>query len=260
MPHIKQQITKNFSNNSERYDQYARIQKYAAGHLCSYLEQLVIEPENKILEIGCGTGFVSEKLIKRFPDCCVIITDISEDMLVKCRDNLLNSGLNLDKVEFQVLDGETINNFGHYEIIISGLTVQWFEDLPGWIERAIGSMKANSKLIFSYLSDKSFPEWRDSCKQLDIPFTGNNLPEHNLLGKISRYKNIHCMWESEFKTENYDSILHFFSELKFIGASTRLTENEKGSSLATLRKLNHFHSNGRGCEISHHLVYGLITF
>ncbi|MEX0773327.1 MAG: methyltransferase domain-containing protein [Balneolales bacterium] len=257
MQDFRQQIIRNFSVNANRYDQHARVQKYAADQLSGYIGELYIEPGAKILEIGCGTGFVSGKLIKMFPECPLIISDISPGMLSKCRDNLIEKGYDLDLVYFQVLDGESIKSFEPYDLVVSGLTVQWFNDLPAWLERGFSTLRAGSTIVFSYLSDKSFPEWKDSCRQSGIPYSGNELPDHDLIKKVSRNKDLRCLWESEFKTEDYGSLLHFFNEVKQIGASARASTNE-GSPFA-LRELSRFHSNGKGCKISHHLVYGIIT-
>ena len=259
IPNGKQAIAKNFSRNAGNYDQNARIQKHAAVRLSEYLEPLTLQPGSTILEIGCGTGFISELLIGLFPESSVIISDISKEMLSQCRNNLVKKEVNLENVYFQVLDGESIDSFNRYDVIVSGLTAQWFDNFPAWLEKALTTMAPGAKMFLSYLSDKSFPEWKDTCRQLGIPFTGNSLPDPDLLGTVSKNKDIRCLWETEYKTEVYDSILHFFAELKLIGASTRPTLNAESLTLSMLRKLNQFHSNGRECDISHHIVYGIIS-
>ncbi|MEX2639473.1 MAG: methyltransferase domain-containing protein [Balneolales bacterium] len=259
MQDSRQQIIHNFSLHAEHYDQHAHVQKYAAARLCSYVKELKITPNSTILEIGCGTGFVSEQLIGMFPDCTYIITDISPGMLKQCRDNLVKKEMDLESVYFQVLDGETIKSFERYDLIVSGLTVQWFDDFPSWLRQGIATLRTGSTIALSYLSGRSFPEWKDSCRQTGIPYSGNALPDHDLLKKISANRDVRCLWESEFKTLGYDSLLHFFSELKRIGASCRMPSQGKCPSVSGLRELNHFHSNGKGCEVSHHLVYGIIT-
>lgn len=257
MQNFKQQIIRNFSESATHYDQHARVQRYAALQLAGYISALQIKPGSKILEIGCGTGFVSERLVQLFPDCKLILSDISPEMLGKCKDNLVEKDYDLSSVYFQVLDGESIQSFEPYDLIVSGLTVQWFDDFPGWLERGYSSLRAGSTMVFSYMSDKSFPEWKDSCSQLGIPYSGNRLPDPDLIKKVSRNKDLRCMWEAEFRSEKYDSLLHFFREIKDIGASANSSDQEGTPN--TLRALNYFHSNGKGCEISHHIVYGVIT-
>lgn len=257
MQNFRQQVIRNFSISAGQYDQHAGVQKYAADRLFGYISGLQVRQQSKILEIGCGTGFVSEKLIRMFPDSSIIISDISADMLAKCRDNLISKRCDLDSVYFQVLDGESVRSFEPYDLIVSGLTVQWFNNLHAWLERGLATLRPGSTMVLSYLSGKSFPEWKDSCSQLGIPFSGNTLPDPDLIKSLSAGKDYQCLWESEFKSKEYDSLLDFFRELKKIGAMSK--SSKSNHSPLALRRLNDFHSNGKGCRISHHLVYGIIT-
>lgn len=62
-----------FSRSAETYDRWALPQRETAKRLVEF-----VKPEGKVLDLGCGTGFVSESLS---PECSSVGVDISEKMV-----------------------------------------------------------------------------------------------------------------------------------------------------------------------------------
>ena len=85
----KEKIANNFSKGVSNYLSYSQVQKQCAEKVLKIAENHNYSlPKGSILEIGCGTGFVTQGLIKQFPNHFLDIIDISEKMLNYCANNL----------------------------------------------------------------------------------------------------------------------------------------------------------------------------
>jgi len=216
---VKNTIKKNFSAHATQYTQHATMHRQAATTLCDFIGNTV--PQS-ILEIGCGTGLVTDSLIRKFPQSTIDVTDISPTMVEECRKQMNSSQGTLPKVNFSIRDGEQCKNSPHYDLIISGLTFQWFLHLSQSLQDLIGLLRPGGSLIFSILLNTSFPEWQQACATLKIPYTGNSLPSlnsmQNLLTSIGKPYTL----KASTIHQSYPSSLHFFRHMKKTGTSTPL--------------------------------------
>lgn len=198
MNQYKQTVIKNFDAGAFHYDQYADIQKQVAIELCNKIQNT----PKTILEIGCGTGFLTNELIDKFPEAQITSTDISSNMITKCQEKFKQS----DKLKFEVMDGENIHLDNSFDLIISSMTFQWFEDLL----KAIGQMKnklnPNGEIYFNLPNAQSFPEWRALLTQ-------NNL--HSGLIKAPVQIGV---FETKTYQKQYKTGLNFLNRIKKIGA------------------------------------------
>ncbi|PHJ38216.1 hypothetical protein P378_10315 [Desulforamulus profundi] len=82
----KEQIRKNFCRGASTYDQYAKVQKKMAQELSNKITAVGKE-FREILEIGCGTGFLTELLAREFPRANILALDISPRMIKVAKKN-----------------------------------------------------------------------------------------------------------------------------------------------------------------------------
>ena len=171
---LKQQIIRQFGRHVNEYREHATMQKRAAESLAKRLLSLSTEiPRAPVLEIGCGTGAVTRHLLEICSSNPIVISDLCPIMLSDCRQQFLETKTD---ASFQVMDGEEIIHPNAYGLIISGMTFQWFFNLEKTIENLYGSLKAGGFLLFSFMEAETFPEWKEACRQADVPFTGHLLP------------------------------------------------------------------------------------
>jgi malonyl-CoA O-methyltransferase len=218
----KQKIRDSFSAYAEQYHQEAHLQKVCAECLVDQLSDI----KGNILEIGCGTGFVTEKLIKKFPSTQILATDLSESMLRVCQTNIKSS-----QVTFKPMDGEHIPNNEKYDLIISGLAFQWFLHFEQSIKNLLQTLKPGGLLNFSFLHSTCFPEWQKKCVETNLPFFGTSLPCAIKLQKA--FPSMQIKFHSIPIV--YKSPLHFFKSLKKIGAGVSL--NEQNFSVGQFKSL-----------------------
>lgn len=254
---FKKDLKATVSKVVSRYDDFAGIPKLAAGKMAASLEPwLDLVPGGPILEVGCGTGLVTERLLPLFPGREIIVSDISPEMVESCKKNIVEKGLLRDGIRFEVLDAEKINDIEKYALIISGYTIQWFSDAMTGGYTLIDALKPTGLLILSFPGSKSFFQWKSACEELDIPFTGNALPELDRLGVQFSMKPVLIDTFDEIYPERYDSALGFFKTLKNTGEAVKINK-DKRLSVGQMRALMaQIDSKSQSViEMGYHLVY-----
>jgi malonyl-CoA O-methyltransferase len=143
--------------DADRYDSYAEVQRRVAEALARRIGPL---PEGaRILELGCGTGFLADAAAPIPADADWLMTDVSPAMVERSRSRFGT----LPGYRFAVVDAEQ-PRFEPPEIafdrIVSSLAAQWFVDLEGTLERMFALLKPGGLLLLSTLAGDTFAEWR----------------------------------------------------------------------------------------------------
>ena len=125
-------ISDSFGSAAAYYDQHAQVQAKAADRLVEFLQPFTRFVDGPILEFGCGTGFITDRTSQWWPHLPREVTDLSPDMLAVCAHKLAHK-VPVQTV-FRPLDIQTLRASSHYGLILSGLTVQWVDDLPGTLK------------------------------------------------------------------------------------------------------------------------------
>lgn len=256
-PLSSKNIADTFSAAAEAYHHAAEIQKKVAqGLISSLLPWKSTLPEGPILEVGCGTGFLSEELIKEFPDREILLTDISSGMLEFCESRLKSENLVSDLVSFSELDGDKQSNETEkYSLILSNFAPQWFSDTAMGLENLTKQLKPGGLLLCTFPGNHSFSEWYTCCLELGLPFTANPFPDvEEMVIKLSMNPVQVDYYENDL-FQKFDHSLDFFKHLKEIGASKSKTG--KSLSAKQLKLLTNFWDEKESGQISvkWHVVY-----
>lgn len=78
-----------------------------------------------ILDLGAGTGLMSEFLLQKFPDAQITLMDFSEPMLEVARKRFLG----MDNIRIIVGDYRSVSLGGPYDIVCSALSIHHLETL-----------------------------------------------------------------------------------------------------------------------------------
>ncbi len=222
----KQNISDNFGKAAPYYDDHAEVQKEIAERLIASLQPWTeILPKGPILEVGCGTGFVTEGLIKLFPNRDMEITDISPRMVEVCREKYGSKS----NISFGTLDAEQLDvDPETYAMTVNGFVAQWFDHPAITMGRLLEATKPGGLLLGSFPGSESFPEWKEACRELGLPYTGNELPDtEELLIKLSSGP-VQVDYYEDTVSQQFESSADFFCHLKKVGAGTQ----QKGRSLS----------------------------
>lgn len=156
MKHDKTLLRKRFSRNLKTYDTLASVQRAIAGRIGSLLaDRVSSDAVARGAEIGAGTGFLTRHLVRLFPRAEWTVNDL----VPESRDYLPSTTPSGIPLRFSVGDGEAFPfENGRFDLIASASTVQWFDDLPGFIARAADGLSENGMLALSTFGPENFRE------------------------------------------------------------------------------------------------------
>ncbi len=146
----KDLIHNRFAKNLKSYNDNAKIQKRMAERLITFVQN---KQPKKILEIGCGTGFLTELINKNLQFEYYLAIDIVE----KCDEFIKNIN---PKIIFKPEDIEDFikTNSENFDLIISNATLQWIRDFKGVINNLKEHLNPQGELILSTFGNENFRE------------------------------------------------------------------------------------------------------
>jgi malonyl-CoA O-methyltransferase len=249
----KTEIIESFSAAADTYSESATLANKTAERLANALRPWQYSiPDGPVLEIGCGTGFFTEYLIKMYPGREIIISDASDAMVQICRKRYQDR----ERTTFMVLDAESHEwPEEGYSLITGNFVTHWFRDAGVTLSRMCKSLKPGGFMLMSFPASESFPQWKEFCVELGIPFTANPLPDVEKVVISLSMGPIKVDYYEDQATEHYDSVFDFFKTLKRTGSSASLTG--KRLTPKQLKLLNNYwldQNNGR-VTVHYHTVF-----
>lgn len=191
------------------YDRHAGLQREVAERLAERIAALPLPLAPRVLEIGCGTGFLGAALIARLPaDTRWTMTDIAPAMLERARARFAGR----PGITFALMDGEAPDREGPFDLICSSLAFQWFADLPRAISRLAALLAPGGRLAFTTLAAGSFAEWRTAHG--DLPAGTADYPDAEALRTAGLDVTIEAV------PVRHASAAAFLRALKGVGAGT----------------------------------------
>lgn len=145
----KDKINKSFSKSSNTYDYWAKPQQDVAKQLISLIRSWDLS--GKILDLGCGTGLLTNLLYQLNPDLDVFGIDISSKM-IKCYSKINSKGCHGDMESLQFE-----NNY--FETTLSSFALHWTDlskSIPELV-RVTSKRFAITLPIYGSIPDFKFP-------------------------------------------------------------------------------------------------------
>jgi malonyl-CoA O-methyltransferase len=240
----KTRIAAGFAAQAGAYDAVGSMQREVAGRLAARIGARVEGPA-RVLEIGCGTGFLSAHLTALYPDAAFCFTDIAPEMLARCRDRLGEGH------QYLVLDGEQPEAVGGgYDLIASSLAMQWFEDLPGGLARLTRLLASRGRLIFATVGSETFKEWRQAHAALGLE---SGAPNYPTAAEFPWPEGVAHRLEVELLTQDFANGHDFVRGLKALGAAEPVAGHRPLSAGAFRRLLATLEG---GFSVSYEILYG----
>ncbi|MCP9753128.1 methyltransferase domain-containing protein [Ferruginibacter sp. HRS2-29] len=125
--------------NPSTYNQFKEERFLPFYDLLSLLD---IKPDQKVLDLGCGTGELTRKLADALPGSTALGIDSSAEML---EDATAFAG---DSVKFEQQNIQDITERGeHWDIIFSNAAIQWVDGHEDLLPEIIRQLHPNGQLL-----------------------------------------------------------------------------------------------------------------
>jgi malonyl-CoA O-methyltransferase len=208
----KQDIATRFSRAASTYDTVADLQREVADTL---LSDLPIQALERVVDLGCGTGYGLPALRKHYPTSQLLALDIAQGMLQQVRSahaDLELVPLCADAEALPLADGQV-------DLIWSSLAVQWCSDYKRLFAECYRVLKPGGRLMLAILGPKSLYEMRAAWQNVDqLPHVNRFTAIDHLLAlqpqDLRLLKSQTCCY-----TLTYPDLRAVMKALKMLGAS-----------------------------------------
>jgi malonyl-CoA O-methyltransferase len=205
----KRRIALAFSRAASSYDNAAQLQRDIGEHLFSLLPE---ETGHHIIDMGCGTGFITKKLAQRSRKITAI--DIAHGMLQTARQQL--------PAHVQLLQADMENlplADACVDTLVSNLALQWSQHLAKAFMEWRRVLSPQGKMIFSTFLPGTLQELEQSWRAVDGHVHVNRFTDTDTLVSALRnagFTTITC--QPQRIVCHYDKVSNLVRELKAIGA------------------------------------------
>ncbi|NOT85739.1 MAG: malonyl-ACP O-methyltransferase BioC [Methylococcaceae bacterium] len=210
----KLKIRQAFANAAEHYDDFAHLQRMVADSLLQ--KSALTTLQGKVLDIGCGTGYLTQQLQVLGGYQQLIAFDIAQPMLQKTQQRL--QGVvsyvcgDADMLPFQAASLDSI---------FSSLALQWCQHLPTVLQNFRRVLKPGGTLVFATFGTETLTELKQAWATVDQYRHINDFhtPQqlHALLPQ-DEWQNVQIS-RQVFRSQ-YASVAVLLRELKGLGAQS----------------------------------------
>jgi len=250
-----------FEKAATSYDAAAVLQQEVAIRLVERMGLMSMKPVS-ILDAGSGTGFISQLLAERFPKAKITALDLAFNMLkqakskrtFKQRWNKQFTFVNAEVESLPFADASV-------ELVISGLTLQWCQDLPKVFKEFKRVLAPGGLLLFSTFGPDTLTELRQSWAEVDDLPHVNAFPDmHDVGDALLQSGFADPVMDMEMLTVTYKDVKTVMSDLKQIGAHNVMQGRSHNMTGKTkLQKMIQAYEKFRVdglVPVSHEIVYG----
>ena len=240
----KQAIQRRFERAADAYDTFSVVQRAMADNLVASIE---CDPLS-ILELGCGTGYLTALLRDRFRDAAIEAVDFAPAMIARASERVPNVRFVVADIEELELEPEW------YDLIVSSATVQWLAEPEQTIARLAGSLDKPGELHLTTFGPRTFWELDEVLGELGCERGLSLLPaekwETLLVGAgLTRIRA--RSYEERF---SYPDCAAFLRSVKSSGAGYAPRVLGPGTLSEAMRRYDERFDNGSGVSATYEVV------
>lgn len=205
-------VADSFSAATTTYDQAAAAQACAADRLVDCVLELALPANPNVLEVGCGTGLLTRRLLPRLGGNWVV-TDLAPAMVKAAEASCPAANATFRVMDAQQPDVPT----GLFDLVVSNMAAQWFCDLGRTMRRLLACLTPGGVLAFSTLGRGSFAQWREAHAALGFAC---GTPVYPTAGELAALLPAGARIVSQSIEMRHTNAFDFLDSLKRVGAGT----------------------------------------
>ncbi len=224
----KRRIRESFGHAADTYDAGAVLQREIADRLLARLEVVRLEPQ-RILDIGCGTGYDVRELARRYPRASVLGLDIVEIMARRARGKSGWWRRLTGRCAFACGDAERLPFAPtSVDMIVSNLALQWCDPRTVFAE-ARRVLRPGGLLMFTTFGPDTLRELREAWRAADdAPHVHDFIDMHDLGDMLLHAGFADPVMDMEPFTLTYDSVRDVMRDIKQLGAHNVARNRARG--------------------------------
>lgn len=227
-----------FDGAAAAYDEAAVLQREVAERHLERLDVVRMQPE-RILEVGTGTGYCSERLYRRYPRAELVALDLAPAMVARSRGRFSRWQRLRGRQRFVCGDAEALPlAAASADLLFSNLTLQWCGSPLRAFEEFHRVLRPGGLLTFTTFGPDTLKELRGAWAAVDGGVHVNRFVDmHDLGDALVAAGFADPVMDVEFFTLTYETGMGLMRDLKTIGAHN--VNAGRGRGLTGRRRLQH---------------------
>lgn len=205
----KDLVRQRFGAAVPHYDREALPQKRVAERMDELLSDLVLPLEGKIFEVGCGTGFLSEKLWHRYGGTHpLVFNDLSPDVIKPLIAKTSPS------IQFIPSDAEVMDWPADCALIASASAIQWWDRPLDFFAKGYRHLRSGGWVLCGTYGTENLTELR-ALTSSGLTYYDRDTISTTLYD--SGYRDVHL--EEHTYTLHFDGLMSLLRHLKLTGVN-----------------------------------------
>ncbi|MFN3234099.1 MAG: malonyl-ACP O-methyltransferase BioC [Gammaproteobacteria bacterium] len=210
----KQKIRRCFNKAANTYDEHCFLQREIGESTISLLKNNV-DQVSSMLDLGCGTGIITEKLVNAIKHDRCYAMDISDALIARAQQRIPLKQAQIFIGDFDKIPLKDTSQ----DVAFSSMAIQWSLDVKKTFQEIRRVLKNEKYFVFSVPIQGTFQELIAAIEKANLPLSYNhfqsiNFWEANLKEAGFRIKSI----KEVAHTYYYDSIFDLLKSIKNVGA------------------------------------------
>jgi len=258
----QRQMRRSFDKAATTYDQAAVLQREVCVRALERLDLVKLDPA-AIIDAGCGTGFASPALHKRYPRAKLVALDIAPAMLRKARSRISvwKKWIGSNRDVFVCGDNERLPlRSACVDMLWSNLAFQWVNDLPAVFAESQRVLRPGGLLMFTTFGPDTLKELRAACAADGKVHVNRFIDMHDIGDMMIGAGFADPVMDMEYVTLTYTDVRSVMRELKALGAHNVAVGRNRGlTGKQTLREIERRYESFRQAErlpATFEIIYG----